>query len=132
MKKTLDRSRTIALRSKTGRERERSVGLKSPDAWEAHSENHAMPDFQKLPDPFLYDTHALISDLDSVRELILRIPIHNNTVLPANAAIAAVWDLRERLRELAALQAARQRDWAKTHAPSAPKKARKVAAIHGA
>jgi hypothetical protein len=39
-----------------------------------------MPDFQKLPDPFLYGTEALIADLDSVRELILRIPVHNNTV----------------------------------------------------
>ena len=47
-----------------------------------------MPEFQKLPDPWLYDTDALIADLDSVRELILRIPVHNNTVLPTNAAIA--------------------------------------------
>jgi hypothetical protein len=105
-----------------------------------------MPEFQKLPDPFLYDTQALIRDLDSVRELILRIPVHNDTVLPANAAIAAVWDLRERLRFLAALQAERQRDWAKTHgtqekhgqelptsaAATRTKTARKVAAIRGA
>ena len=60
--------------------------------------------FQKLPDPWLYDTDALIRDLDSVRELILRIPVHNDTVLPTNAAISAVWDLRERIRELAALR----------------------------
>ena len=105
-----------------------------------------MPDFQKLPDPFLYNTQALIRDLDSVRELVLRIPVHNDTVLPANAAIAAVWDLRERLRFLAALQAERQRDWQKTHgaqekhgqelpAPAAATRktaARKVAPIRGA
>jgi len=105
-----------------------------------------MPDFQKLPDPFLYDTQALIRDLDSVRELILRIPVHNDTVLPANAAIAAVWDLRERLRYLAALQAESQRQWKRKHgekhghelstpaATARPEKrqARKVAAISGA
>ena len=98
----------------------------------------------KLPDPFLYDTQALIRDLDSVRELILRIPVHNDTVLPANAAIAAVWDLRERLRFLAALQAENQRQWKRKHgekrghelstpaAATLQKTARKVAAISGA
>jgi hypothetical protein len=115
-------------------------------AWQAASEDHSMPDFQKLPDPFLYDTQALIRDLDSLRELILRIPVHNDTVLSANAAIGAVWDLRERLRFLAALQAESQRPWKRKHgekrghevstpattARTEKRQARKVAAISGA
>ena len=76
-----------------------------------------MPDFQKLPDPFLYDTTALIADLDTVRELILKIPVHNNTVLPSNAAVYALWDLRERIRELAVLRLQSQRDWQKKAVP---------------
>ena len=36
-----------------------------------------MPQFQKLPDPWLYDTGALIGDLDCVKELILRIPVRS-------------------------------------------------------
>jgi hypothetical protein len=117
-------------------------GLKSPGnggACKAATDAPAMPKFQKLPDPFLYETEALIADLDSVRELILRIPVHNDTVLPTNAAIATVWDLRERIRELAVLRLQSQRHWqtkAKSgpehHTPAAAqrrKKARKVAAI---
>ena len=125
-------------------------GLESPrgeapeaGAWKAAT-NAAMPKFQKLPDPWLYDTGALIGDLDCVKELILRIPVHNNTVLPTNAAISAVWDLRERIRELAVLRLKSQRHWKSKHeekrGPKLPtpaaatrrKTARKVAAIRGA
>ena len=79
-----------------------------------------------------------------MRELILRIPVHNDTVLPANDAIATVWDLRERLRFLAALRAESQRQWKRKHrekrgqeistpaAATLQKTARNVAAISGA
>ena len=93
-----------------------------------------MPDFQKLPDPFLYNTQALIRDLDSVRELVLRIPVHNDTVLPSNAAISSLWDLRERIRELAVLRLQSQRHWQKKaeagsthHAPPVAKRKAKSA-----
>ena len=87
--------------------------LGEADASEAGNHATAMPAFHKLPAPFLYDTEARIADLDLVRELILRIPVHNNTVLPSNAAISALWDLRERIRELAVLRLQSQRHWQK-------------------
>jgi len=73
---------------------------------------------EKFPDPWLYDTAALLADLDNVRELILRIPLSNASFAPTNAAVTAVWELRDRLRFLIGLQAAAQRDWKKTHDPA--------------
>jgi hypothetical protein len=90
-----------------------------------------MPKFQKLPDPWLYETEALLADLDLVRELILKIPVHNDTVLPSNSAIAALWELRERLRMLAVMRMQSQRQWQKKSdaTPAAkPQKPRKLIA----
>jgi len=105
-------------------------------------ETEVSPEFQKLPDPWLYETEALISDLDLVRELILKIPVHNDTVLPSNAAIATLWDLRERIRWLAVMRMQSQRRWQKKaergserDAPTQAarkKKVSKVASIRGA
>ncbi len=70
---------------------------------------------EKLPDPWLYDSACLLLDLDRVRELILQIPLTAASYSPANVAIAAVWDLREKVRYLLGLHAEMQRSWQKKH-----------------
>ena len=89
---------------------------------------------EKFPDPWLYDSTALLADLDAIRELILRIPLTTASFAPTNVAVAAVWELRDRLRFLIGLQMERQREWAKTHAPkeAKKKKVRTVASMKGA
>jgi len=77
-----------------------------------------MPEFQQ---PFLHDTEALIADLDSVRELILRIPIHNDTVLP---------DQHRHCNALGFAIATQVS--AKTHAPRRKRQLRRVASIREA
>ena len=91
-----------------------------------------------LPDPWLYDTNALIRDLDYIRELVLRIPVHLDTALPSQTTLDAIWSLRERLWELVGIHRELQRDWAKrgfgVKAPVAAKSnvpARKIA-VRGA
>lgn len=68
---------------------------------------------RQLPDPWLYDTSCLVADLDSLRELVLRIPLHNDTFTPANIALSAIWDLREKVAYLVALHAEMQQSWAR-------------------
>jgi hypothetical protein len=75
---------------------------------------------EKFPDPWLFDTNALIRELDRVRELVLAIPIHNDTYGPTNTAVATLWEFRERLRFMVGLQMERQRDWAKMHPAEFP------------
>ncbi len=79
---------------------------------------------EKFPDPWLYDMDALIKDLDYVREFVLKIPLHNDTHLPTNAAIAALWDLREWQK--------RAQDGKTPPAAKRTRPARKVASIRGA
>ena len=70
------------------------------------------------PDPWLFDTMALLAELDHVREAILRIPARQETFAPINAAVAIVWELRQRLQYLLTLTKERQRSWqAKTRPP---------------
>jgi hypothetical protein len=54
---------------------------------------------ETLPDPWLFDTEALIRELDRCRELVLLIPARTNEVhLASNTAIGALWSLREQIR----------------------------------
>jgi hypothetical protein len=53
---------------------------------------------KQLPSPWLLDSEQLLIELDRVREMILRVPLHPDTYGPTNAAISYVWDLQERLR----------------------------------
>jgi hypothetical protein len=79
----------------------------------------------KFPAPWQYDTHALIQDLDKARELVLAIPLHNDTFGPTNTAAGALWELRERLFYLAGIVAQKQRDWKKKTAPKSSVRLRK-------
>lgn len=59
--------------------------------------------------PWLIDTKHILRDLDSVRELILKIPLHADTYLPAQTAIDAIWNLRYSIEFMAAIRAEQRR-----------------------
>lgn len=65
-----------------------------------------------MPDPWLLDTEALLSELARIRDLALRIPATRNELIgPANSVIGAVWDLEERLRYCYHLHCEKQRQF---------------------
>jgi hypothetical protein len=74
---------------------------------------------EQFPDPWLFDTEALLRELDRVRELI---PLHNDTFGPTNTAVSAVWELREHLRYLIGLRIQMMADWQRkgTQTPAEP------------
>src|SRR5437868_5778602 len=77
----------------------------TPQPWEnCQVENRAatpaVHPVEKFPEPWLFDTEALLKELDRVRELILMIPLHQDTFGPTDTAVRAVWGLQERLRYL--------------------------------
>ena len=90
---------------------------------------------ERYPEPWLFDTEAMLKELDRVRELILQIPLHQDTFGPANTAVAAVWELRERLRYLLLLRTEGLWSWQKRAAKHKPetreRQARNVARIAG-
>lgn len=81
-----------------GRARKKTVKVVRPD---------------ELPAPWLVDSEFLLNELARLRELILRIPIHNNTILPTNTAIDSVWRLEQQLRYLLHLHKEGQRSFAR-------------------
>src|SRR5207245_6190055 len=70
---------------------------------------------EKLPDPWLFDSEALLRELDRCRELVLEIPITNPnaTHFGINVAVTAIWNLRENLRYLLAQHREGQRAFVK-------------------
>jgi hypothetical protein len=71
---------------------------------------------EKLPDPWLFDSEALLRELDRCRELVLQIPAKTHDVhFASNIAIDAIWNLRETLRELLRLHRDGQSNWAQKH-----------------
>jgi hypothetical protein len=70
----------------------------------------------RLPDPWLFDSEKLMHELDRCREKVLLIPTPTHeSYFAANLAIDALWNLREALRYLIALQREGQRQFAKRH-----------------
>jgi hypothetical protein len=71
----------------------------------------------KLPDPWLFDSEALLRELDRCRELTLQIPITdpNATHFGIQLAVNAQWTLRENLRYLLHLHRDGQRAFRKQH-----------------
>lgn len=76
----------------------------------------------QLPDPWLFDSEALLKQLDRCRELVLRIPITDTQDIHfgINIAVDAIWNLQEQLRFLLRLHRDGQRSFAKKHQPSNP------------
>src|SRR5437870_1573109 len=72
---------------------------------------------EKLPDPWLFDSEALLRELDRCRELVLDIPISNPnaTHFGINVAVTALWNLQDNLRHLLQLHRQGQSAWVKTH-----------------
>jgi hypothetical protein len=72
---------------------------------------------QPLPDPWLFDSEALLRELDRCRELILQIPITNPnaTHFGIQIAVAAIWNLSCNLRDLLHLHRQGQRAFRKQH-----------------
>ena len=66
---------------------------------------------EQLPDPWLFDSEALLRELDRCREIVLQIPITNAnaTHFGIQLAVNAIWNLRENLRYLLHLHRERQR-----------------------
>jgi hypothetical protein len=65
-----------------------------------------------MPDPWLFDTEALLRELDRCRDLVLQIPARTQDVhFASNIAISALWNLREQIRYLLALHREGQRQW---------------------
>jgi hypothetical protein len=66
-----------------------------------------------LPDPWLMDSQALLSELDRIRELANRIPLHGDAAYrAADTVVHALWNLRDDLRFLLALHRDGQRRFA--------------------
>jgi hypothetical protein len=64
---------------------------------------------EQIPDPWHFDSEALLAELDRIRELAVQIPpTFNAQIGPINTVINAIWELRERLQFLIQLHAARQ------------------------
>jgi hypothetical protein len=65
----------------------------------------------QLPDPWLFDSEALLRELDRCRELVLQIPIGDPqaTHFGINNAIGAIWNLTQQLRFLLHLHREGQR-----------------------
>jgi len=78
-----------------------NAGLANPSPPSAHwpvvNPQHIQP--EKMPDPWLVDSEALLTELARIRDLALHIPATRNELIgPTNSVIDAIWDLEERLR----------------------------------
>jgi len=87
---------------------------------------------EQMPDPWLFDTVALLRELDRCRELILLIPATTHAVhFAANNALDCVWNLQQNVRYLYHLHCEGQRAFARKaeelNRKSAPKITSKVA-----
>jgi hypothetical protein len=79
---------------------------------------HTAPETPKLPDPWLFDSEALLRELDRCRETVLQIPTNgdcNATHFGIQLAVNAIWNLSENLRYLLHLHREQQRAIRKQH-----------------
>jgi hypothetical protein len=79
------------------------------------------PPTEYLPDPWLFDSEALLRELDRCRETALQIPTNgdcNATHFGIQMTVNAIWTLRENLRYLLHLHREQQRAIRKQHEES--------------
>ena len=71
----------------------------------------------KLPDPWLFDSEALLREIARCRETVLQVPITNPnaTHFGLQLAVSALWNLEENIRYLLHLHRERQRAVRKKH-----------------
>jgi hypothetical protein len=90
-----------------------------------------LPD--RLPDPWLFDTEHLLSELSRVRELALQIPAFRNDIIArVNTVIDAVWNLEQTLRYLLHLHSDAQRAFRQRHDKPLSKRQNKPIDRHNA
>ena len=72
---------------------------------------------EQLPDPWLFDSEALLRELDRCREIVLQIPITNPnaTHFGIQLAVNAIYNLTENLRYLLHLHREQQRSIRRQH-----------------
>ena len=72
---------------------------------------------EQLPDPWLFDSEALLRELDRCREIVLQIPITNSnaTHFGIQLAVSAIYNLTETLRYLLHLHREQQRSIRRHH-----------------
>ena len=72
---------------------------------------------EHLPDPWLFDSEALLRELDRCRETVLQIPITNPnaTHFGIELAASAIWNFSQNLRYLLHLHRDGQRAFRKQH-----------------
>jgi hypothetical protein len=75
------------------------------------------PPLDRLPDPWLFDSEALLRELDRCRETVLQIPITNPnaTHFGIQLAVSALWNLSENLRYILHLHREGQRAFRRQH-----------------
>src|SRR5437016_4657153 len=68
---------------------------------------------ETLPDPWLFDSEALLRELARCRKLVINVPIPDleATHFGLNRAVNALWDLEQTLRYLLHLHREGQRQW---------------------
>ena len=78
---------------------------------------HSAPERQHLPDPWLFDSEALLRELDRCRETALQIPITNPnaTHFGIQLTVNAIHNLSENIRYLLHLHRDGQRAFRKKH-----------------
>ena len=77
---------------------------------------------EQLPDPWLFDSEALLGELDRCREIVLQIPITNPnaTHFGIQLAVNAIYNLAENLRYLLHLHREQQRSIRRQHEETLP------------
>ena len=72
---------------------------------------------EQLPDPWLFDSEALLRELDRCREIVLQIPVTNPnaTHFRIQLAVNAIYNLTENLRYLLHLHREQQRSIRRQH-----------------
>jgi len=73
------------------------------------------PPPDRLPNPWPIDSERLLGELDRVREIVVRIPLHMETRTAQQVAIDALWRLRDDLRETLRIQREMQTSFANKH-----------------
>ena len=75
------------------------------------------PKPEPLPDPWLFDSEALLRELDRCRELANQIPITNSnaTHFGIQIVVNAIWNLTENLRYILHLHREQQRSIRRQH-----------------
>ena len=117
------RQRRLAeLAHKKPFKRKRHVHMTTTDDFALSDVAPVMSDItQKFPNPWLVDSEFLLNELARLRELILRVPIHNNALLPIQTAVDSIWRLEEQLHYLLHLHREGQRSFAQKTAKPEPR-----------